>query len=55
MTNEPRCPTCSGPLIYDEVDIGVGTQTGDYRCDCCSWTPEQDDEQYYSYINGVEV
>ncbi len=55
MTNEHRCPICASLLNYDEVDIGVGIQTGNYRCDCCDWCPAQDDEQYCSYVNGVGV
>ena len=55
MTNEPHCPICNALLTCDEVDIGVGIQTGNYRCDCCGWYPAQDDEQYDSYKNGVEV
>ena len=53
--NEPRCPICSTPLTYDEVDIGVGIQTENYRCGCCGWNPDQDDEQYCNYENGMEV
>ena len=46
------CPVCASPLNYDEVDIGVGIQTGNYRCDCCGWSPEQDDEEEASYRTG---
>jgi transposase len=55
MTDEPTCPICGEPLTYDEVDIGVGIQTGNYRCDCCGWYPERDDEEYCSYATGMEV
>lgn len=54
MTNEPRCPICGGLLNYDEVDIGVGTQIGNYRCDYCGWCLEQDDKEYCSYANGMD-
>jgi len=37
------CPICGSDLNYDEVDIGVGIQTGNYRCDCCGWTPDSDE------------
>jgi len=31
------CPKCGAVLNYDEVDIGVGTQQGNFRCDQCGW------------------
>ena len=31
------CPECNAVLHYDEVDIGVGTQQGNFRCDRCGW------------------
>lgn len=31
------CPKCNAVLNYDEVDIGVGTQQGNFRCDRCGW------------------
>jgi len=31
------CPECNTSLNYDEVDIGVGTQQGNFRCDRCGW------------------
>ena len=37
------CPDCGCELNYDEVDIGVGIQTGNYRCDRCGWCPERDE------------
>jgi len=37
-----KCPKCGSDLSYDEVDIGVGTQQGNFRCDFCSWTPEDE-------------
>lgn len=43
-TSACRCPICHTDLVYDEVDIGVGIQTMNYRCGCCGWYPEQDDE-----------
>lgn len=45
------CPVCKEELSYDEVDIGVGIQTGNYRCDSCGWYPDKDDEDIYSYEN----
>jgi len=53
--DEMCCPICNKPLNYDEVDIGVGTQTGNYRCDCCGWCPDKDDEEYCSYATGMGV
>lgn len=38
MTEE-LCPDCGEPLEYDEVDIGVGTQRGNYYCPICGWSP----------------
>jgi transcription elongation factor Elf1 len=32
-----KCPNCGEELTYDEVDIGVGVQRGNYRCDNCGW------------------
>lgn len=39
--SDETCPKCGGPLEFDEVDIGVGVQRGNYRCDNpeCGWTP----------------
>lgn len=34
-----RCPNCSGELEYDEVDIGVGVERGNYFCPDCHWSP----------------
>jgi len=55
MTDEPRCPVCGEVLNYDEVDIGVGIQTGNYRCDHCGWCPDQDEDDYYREKTGMEV
>jgi len=55
MTDEPRCPICGKLLNYDVVDIGVGIQTGNYRCDCCGWCPERDDSDECSYSTGMEI
>lgn len=44
MDSTPKCPICGSELSYDEVDIGVGVQTGNYRCDCCGWYPDRDDD-----------
>ncbi len=43
-----NCPDCgSNALDRDEVDIGVGTQTGPWRCLDCGWeekAPDFDDD-----------
>ena len=39
-----NCPVCRSILTFDEVDIGVGTLTGNYRCDSCGWFPGLDEE-----------
>lgn len=49
-----ECPTCDSELNYDEVDIGVGVQTGNYRCDNCGWTPEQEDAYLGSLVEDSE-
>ncbi len=43
MTDE-LCPECDGELEYDEVDIGVGVQRGNYHCPDCGWSPKLPDE-----------
>lgn len=43
------CPICKEELNYDEVEIGVGTQTGNFRCDYCGWNPDRDDKEIWSY------
>jgi len=43
------CPICGSKLSDDKVDIGVGTQTGNLRCDNCGWYPEKDDKDIWSY------
>lgn len=30
---------CGAVLEYDEVDIGVGVQRGNYYCPECDWVP----------------
>ena|SRR3972149_3035849 len=41
MTQDERtCPKCDYILSYEEVDIGVGTQRGNYHCDNCGWNEE---------------
>lgn len=32
-----KCPKCEEELDCDEVDIGVGTMRGNYRCPACGW------------------
>lgn len=46
VSKEPRCPDCGELCTYDEVDIGVGIQRGNVRCDSCGWMPEQDTDDY---------
>jgi len=38
-----ECPECGEELDYDEVDIGVGTFKGNYRCPnpACGWIQVQ--------------
>lgn len=38
MDDVGRCPECGEDLTYDEVDIGVGIQRGNARCDECGWS-----------------
>lgn len=33
------CPECGAELEYDEVDIGVGVQRGNFYCPECGWEP----------------
>jgi len=42
-----KCPKCDGELSFDEVDIGVGTMQGNYRCNACGWS-----DQDVSYLKG---
>lgn len=37
-----NCPKCDNELSYDEVDIGVGLMKGNYHCDVCGWTDQDD-------------
>ena len=38
MSYFSECPECgSKELTFDEVDIGVGIQTGNYGCQICGW------------------
>jgi transcription elongation factor Elf1 len=37
MSKERLCPICNHLLDYDEVDIGVGVERGNYHCDYCGW------------------
>ncbi len=32
-----KCPNCNGDCWRDEVNIGVGTQYGPWRCPGCGW------------------
>jgi primosomal protein N' len=40
MNDIEPCPDCGEPLDYDEVDIGVGMQRGNYGCPNCGWVPK---------------
>lgn len=42
MSKPEECPRCGGPLERDEVDIGVGVQTGPAGCPSCFWTEGED-------------
>ena len=42
MTEEMKCPKCNEELNFDEVDIGVGIQKGNYHCDVCGWRAEEE-------------
>jgi uncharacterized Zn finger protein (UPF0148 family) len=44
MTDE-LCPDCGEPLEFDEVDIGVGVQRGNYNCPNCGWAPKQAEDE----------
>jgi hypothetical protein len=35
--SEMTCPDCGAECDRDEVDIGVGTQYGPWRCRECPW------------------
>lgn len=37
-----KCPECNAELSYDEVDIGVGIQRGNFRCDDCGWSEQKE-------------
>lgn len=43
MADEP-CPNCGEEMEYDEVDIGVGVQRGNFYCPSCGWAPKPFDE-----------
>jgi hypothetical protein len=32
-----NCPFCDQECVREEVDIGVGTLNGPWRCDHCGW------------------
>jgi len=42
-----KCPKCDEELDCDEVDIGVGTLKGNYRCPNpdCGWSDQDDKEE----------
>lgn len=35
--SDDRCPECGAELVWDEVDIGVGTERGNPGCPECLW------------------
>lgn len=37
---DPSCPDCGAGLWRDEVEIGVGTMSGPWRCSECPWGEE---------------
>jgi len=37
IESQRLCPKCNAVLNCEEVDIGVGTQQGNFRCDRCGW------------------
>jgi hypothetical protein len=44
------CPQCgSANVDRDEVDVGVGTQTGPYKCYDCGWT------QYEVFLDPLPI
>ena len=58
---DQTCPECSEELSFDEVDIGLGTLKGNWRCDFCGWTLEEMRRKQLDYImykegsaNGLE-
>ena len=44
MHDIPTCPDCGAPLDWDEVDIGVGVQRGNYRCTECDWSDRVEED-----------
>jgi len=56
MTQETyNCPGCGESCDRDEVDIGVGTMYGPWRCSRCGWSaPEYDCQQEDSDDDDVE-
>ena len=45
-----KCPKCDGEFSFDEVDIGVGTMQGNYRCNACGWS-----DQDVSYLKEEKL
>ncbi len=37
-----KCPKCNEELDYDEVDIGVGLMKGNYHCEACGWSDQDE-------------
>jgi hypothetical protein len=47
-----KCPECGNPdLDWDEVDIGVGVQKGNYGCRDCGWC----ESRYDDMDNFIEI
>ena len=36
-----KCPICNNECDFDEIDIGIGTQKGNYHCDHCGWVEKE--------------
>ena len=57
---EESCPKCGKELTCDEVDIGVGVMTGNYRCNFCGWNEKESLDSMFNddcphdegYVNG---
>ena len=51
-----KCPECGNEECWrDEVDIGVGTQYGPWRCDECGWMEESNmgDESWHEFADQI--
>lgn len=48
------CPDCGEPLVYDEVDIGVGVIRSPSWCMCCGWSEENGTDEL-DFIESVDA